>query len=114
MEIDKEESGEPRRKDKRQAGAKRIKLEREELDKLRRASSGGQGAAPAKSKGKGKSKDQAGVQICYSFTNGTGPCGNVGARGPMLAGPKGGPQVPALPLPGSQKWCLLEEGLRDF
>jgi hypothetical protein len=89
MEIDKEESGEPRRKDKRQAGAKRIKLEREELDKLRRASSGGQGAAPAKSKGKGKSKDQAGVQICYSFTNGTGPCGNVEPGAPCLQAQKG-------------------------
>ena len=79
---------EPRRKqanrDKRLARAKRIKLEREELDKLRKLGHGGQGAGSSKSKGKGKSKAQAGVQICYSFANGSGPCGKLRLkRGPQ-------------------------------
>ena len=99
LEVDKEDTVEPRRKqanrDKRLARAKRIKLEREELDKLRKLAHGGQGAGSSKSKGKGKSKAQAGVQICYSFANGSGPCGNSGS--------KEGPEVPALPLPWSQK-----------
>ena len=64
-------------RDKRLARAKRLRSEREELDKLRKLNHGGQAAGASKSRGKGKSRDQAGVQICYSFANGTGPCGNI-------------------------------------
>lgn len=81
LEVPKEEGGGSSRKrqsnkDKRAAKAKRIKTEREELERLRsQHSSGGQRAAGGKAKGKGKSKDQGGAQICYSFANGTGACG---------------------------------------
>ena len=81
MEVEKEEGGDSRRKqsnkDKRVARSKRIRAEREELDKLRKLNHGGQAAGSGKAKGKGKSKDQAGQQICYSFASGTGPCGSV-------------------------------------
>jgi hypothetical protein len=81
MEVEKEEGGDSRRKqsnkDKRVARSKRIRAEREELDKLRKLNHVGQAAGSGKAKGKGKSKDQAGQQICYSFASGTGPCGSV-------------------------------------
>ena len=68
-------------RDRRQARAKRIRDDREELEKFRgkknrTESRQGQGQG-AKGKGRGKSKDQAGVEICYSFANGSGPCGSV-------------------------------------
>ena len=68
---------EPRRKqanrDKRLARAKGIRADREELDKSRKISHGGQAAGASTWKG----KDHAGVQICYSFANGTEPCRTV-------------------------------------
>ena len=88
LEVDKEDSGDRKRKqsnrDRRIARAKRIRSEREELDKFRKGNSGGQAAGSGKAKGKGKSKDQSGAQICYSFANGTGPCGNVEPGAPCL------------------------------
>ena len=78
------EEGDGKRKqsnrDKRLAKQKRLKSDREELQRLRGHGSGhgqGEGNPQGKAKGKGKSKDQAGMQICYSFANGTGPCGQV-------------------------------------
>ena len=73
----KEESFDRKRqanRDKRLAKAKRIKNEREELEKWR---SRGHGDVESKGKGsgKGKTKDQSGNQICFSFASGTGPCG---------------------------------------
>ena len=92
LEVEKEDLGEPRRKqanrDKRLARAKRLRSDREELDKLRKLNHGGQAAGAAKSRGKGKSKDQAGVQICYSFANGTGPCGSVEPGAPCVQAQK--------------------------
>lgn len=64
-------------------------MDREELDKLRKGGTGGQAAGAGKGKGKGKSKDQSGMQICYSFANGTGPCGSVEPGAPFT-GPKEG------------------------
>jgi hypothetical protein len=88
IEVDKEEDVEPRRKqanrDRRQARAKRIRSEREELEKLRKVNHPGQAAASGKAKGRGKSKDQAGMQICYSFANGTGPCGDLEPGAPCV------------------------------
>ena len=92
LEVDKEEVGETRKKqsnrDRRLARSKRIKLEREELDKLRKVNSGGQAAGSSKARGKGKSKDQAGVQICYSFANGSGPCGSLEPGAPCVQAQK--------------------------
>ena len=56
------------------AKAKRQRDDRDELDRLRRGDNRGGQQPP---KGKGKSKDQTGAQLCYSFANGTGVCGNV-------------------------------------
>ena len=92
LEVDKEETGDGRRKqsnrDRRLARAKRIKTDREELDKLRKTNAGGLAAGSGKAKGKGKNKDQSGMQICYSFANGTGPCGSVEPGAPCLQAQK--------------------------
>ena len=67
-------------RDKRQAKQRRMQSDREGLARLRGHREGRPGNEPqggGKPKGKGKSKDQAGVQICFSFANGTGPCGQV-------------------------------------
>ncbi|CAL1127083.1 unnamed protein product [Cladocopium goreaui] len=98
LEVDKEEGGETRKRqsnrDRRLARTKRIKQEREELDKLRKSNGGGQAAGSSKARGKGKSKDQAGVQICYSFANGSGPCGSLEPGAPCV-------QANAVPIGGS-------------
>ena len=64
-------------RDKRMARSKRIRADREELEKLRGHRAEGKGGSGGKGKQKGKSKDQSGVQICYSYANGTGPCGQL-------------------------------------
>ena len=67
-------------RDKRAAKSKRIRDDRGELERLRASNNGAQRQGQdqgGKGKSKGKSKDQAGTQICYSFANGVGPCGNV-------------------------------------
>ena len=77
MDVPKEDRDGRRRqsnRDKRQAKMKRLRDDRDELDKYRKLDNR---APPPSSKGKGKSKDQTGVQICYSFANGTGACGSL-------------------------------------
>ena len=79
-DIQKEETGDRKRqanRDKRLAKAKRIKSDREELDKLRHRGQAEGGGGNGKSGGKGKTKDQSGNQICFSFASGTGPYGTV-------------------------------------
>ena len=79
-DIQKEEFGEKRRqanRDKRMAKAKRIRSDREELEKLRHRGQAGGGSGAAKGSGKGKTKDQSGNQICFSFASGTGSCGTL-------------------------------------
>ena len=77
MDVPKEEKEGRKRqsnRDKRMAKAKRVRDDRDELEKFRRSDpKGGKSAAPAK--GKGKSKDQTGAQLCFSFASGVGACG---------------------------------------
>ena len=64
----------------RLARAKRLRAEREELDRLRKrpwTSSADGKQQDQKGKGKGKTKDQAGTPLCFSFASGTGACGGV-------------------------------------
>ena len=85
VEADRDEGNEGGRKrqanrDKRLARAKRLRAEREELDRLRKrpwtpSADGKQ--QDQKGKGKGKTKDQAGTPLCFSFASGTGACGGV-------------------------------------
>ena len=84
MDIPKEER-DPRKRqsnrDRRTAKARRVKADREELERLRSKDTREHKAGPS-GKGKGKSKDQTGLQLCFSFANGTGPCGSceIGAE----------------------------------
>ena len=74
----KDESNDRKRqanRDKRMAKVKRIKNDREELERLRHRGQAEGNAGSAKGGGKGKTKDQSGNQICFSFASGTGPCG---------------------------------------
>ena len=64
-------------RDRRLAKSKRIKADREELDRLRSGRAEGRGSNGGKGKQTGKSKDQGGNQICYSYANGTGLCGDL-------------------------------------
>ena len=65
-------------RDKRLAKRKRQAAEREELGRYRSsAASSGKGQSSTKGKGKGKSKDQSGLELCYSWASGKGPCGEV-------------------------------------
>ena len=69
-------------RDKRAAKKRRAQAEREEMQKWkagRAAESTPKGYS--KGKGKGKSKDQSNQEICYSWANGKGPCGDVGVGG---------------------------------
>eukprot|EP00435_Cladocopium_sp_Y103_P052064 s2029_g16.t1 len=95
LDVEKEDVGDGRNKrqsnrDRRHAKAKRIRADREELDKLRKQSFGGGGpsGSAGKSKGKGKSNDQAGVQICNFFANGSGPCGSLEPGAPCVQAQK--------------------------
>eukprot|EP00435_Cladocopium_sp_Y103_P014598 s616_g3.t1 len=106
MDTEKEDR-DPRKRqsnrDKRAAKARKLKADRDELDRLRRTSTstsspgGGQG----KGKSKGKSKDQAGVQICYSFANGTGPCGSVEPGAAVMLGSSSSESVEGSDEPSS-------------
>ena len=65
-------------RDKRAAKKKRVQEQREELQRLkaaRRPEATVEGGKKGTSKG--KSKDQAGLQLCYSWATGTGPCADV-------------------------------------
>ena len=71
--------GDPRKaqsnRDKRLAKKRRWAAEREELARHRSTSTTGSKGNPSpKGKGKGKSKDQSGLEICYSWASGRGPC----------------------------------------
>ena len=69
-------------RDKRTARKKRILEQREELNKLKAGKKGETTeSAPKKGGGKGKSKDQSGLQLCFSWASGTGPCADVPAGG---------------------------------
>ena len=69
-------------RDKRAARNKQLQEQREELHKLK---AGKRSEHPEpnhkKGSGKGKSKDQAGLQLCFSWASGTGPCADVPAGG---------------------------------
>ena len=69
-------------RDKRAARKRRAQDQREELQKLkgqrRMEPSEPQGK---KGSGKGKSKDQAGLQLCFSWSSRTGPCAEVAPGG---------------------------------
>ena len=85
--------GDPRRtqsnRDKRLAKKRRWAAEREELARHRSSSATGSKGNPSpKGKGKGKSKDQSGLEICYSWASGRGPCGNVAPGGECLSSVK--------------------------
>ena len=69
-------------RDKRAAKKKRLQDQRDELQKLKSArktehTEGQQ----KKGGGKGKTKDQSGLQLCFSWASGTGPCADVPAGG---------------------------------
>ena len=64
-------------RDKRQARAKRLRSDREELESYRKKGGYGEARPAEKGKGKGKVKDQAGSPLCFSFANGTGLCGSL-------------------------------------
>ena len=82
LQPPKEDVKDERRKqanrDKRMARRKRVRDDRDELDKLR-----GNKSAPAGSKGssKGKSKDSSGAEICFSWAQGKGACADVPVGG---------------------------------
>jgi len=57
-------------RDKREARKKRLKNDREELQRLR-------GDGPGKAKGKGKGKTESGEQLCYSWNNSNGACAGL-------------------------------------
>ena len=82
LEVDKEETpgGDRRRqanRDKRLARAKRMRAEREELERLRKKPSSAEFKPMEKGKGKGKTKDQSGSPLCFSFASGVGACGSL-------------------------------------
>ena len=65
-------------RDRRHARKRRLAADREELARHRSsAASSSKPAAQSKGKGKGKSKDQAGLEICFSWSSGKGSCANV-------------------------------------
>ena len=79
-DVPKEENTDRKRqayRDRRLAKAKRIKNDREELEKFRSRGPSDGGFGGAKGSGKGKTKDQSGNQICFSFASGTGQCGSL-------------------------------------
>ena len=92
VEADREDGIEGGRKrqanrDKRLARAKRLRADREELDRWRKrpwTSSADGKQQEQKGKGKGKTKDQAGTPLCFSFASGTGACGGVEPGGACL------------------------------
>ena len=64
------------------ARKRRMAADREELARHRSSSANGSKGNPApKGKGKGKSKDQSGLEICYSWAAGRGPCADVAPGG---------------------------------
>ena len=70
-------------RDKRQARAKRLRADREELSQWRSSSTRTSNAPKPEDhqqkgggKGKGKSKDNTGAQICFSYATGVGLCGS--------------------------------------
>ena len=79
-DVQKEEINDRKRqanRDKRLAKVKKIKTDREELERLRNRGQGDGAGSTAKGGGKGKTKDQSGNQICFAFASGTGACGSA-------------------------------------
>ena len=100
-------------RDKRAARAKRLKSDREELDRLRkRPWSAEHKPMESKGKGKGKTKDQAGNPLCFSFASGTGVCGSVEPGGACLEDQTVS-QMPVLPLSGAQELGVSKAGLME-
>ena len=78
--------GDPKRtqanRDRRQAKKKRAAADREELARHRATAASSQKGQPSgKGKSKGKSRDQSGLEICYSWASGRGPCADVAPGG---------------------------------
>ena len=67
-------------KDRRAARKKRLRDDREELQRFRTSPSS-HGQAAGKGSSKGKSKDKGGAEICYSWAQGKGPCAEVHVGG---------------------------------
>ena len=64
-------------RDKRAAKKRRAQEPKGELQRLKFCRPEATAENPKKGTGKGKSKDQAGLQLCYSWSTGTGPCADV-------------------------------------
>eukprot|EP00438_Fugacium_kawagutii_P032789 Skav211926 [mRNA] locus=scaffold1086:167314:168771:+ [translate_table: standard] len=80
-EIPMDEKTERRRqanRDKRQSRKRRLRDEKDELLTLRLSKDGGgKGGSGGKGAGKGKSKDKDGLELCFSWAQGKGPCADV-------------------------------------
>ena len=69
-------------RDKRTAKKKRIQDQRDELQKLKSARKTERTEGQQKKGGgKGETKDQSGLQLCFSWASGAGPCADVPAGG---------------------------------
>lgn len=70
-------------RDRKQARKRRLAAEREELLRHRSTTAttslpnNPKGVGATKGKGKGKSKDQSGLELCFSWAAGKGPCAGV-------------------------------------
>ena len=122
LQPPKEDVKDERRKqanrDKRMARRKRVRDDRDELDKLRGNKSA---AAGSKGSSKGKSKDSSGAEICFSWAQGKGACADVPVGGECKNKLKRSHRCQFCLSPGHrndacpQKWLAVEKnwvGLR--
>ena len=85
---------ERRRQANRDKRAARMQDQREELQQLKAVKKSEPGEVQQrKGGGKGKTKDQSGLQLCFSWSSGTGPC-----EWRLQMPSESNPQVPVLPL----------------
>eukprot|EP00438_Fugacium_kawagutii_P032453 Skav223757 [mRNA] locus=scaffold3575:530860:532071:- [translate_table: standard] len=78
---DKQDKRRQSNRDKRQARKKRAREERDELQAFRAGRDSSAKSSPSKGAGKGKSKDKDGLELCFSWSQGKGPCADVPVGG---------------------------------